>query len=129
MKQNITISLEKDLIKKGKIIASKKETSLNRLLRDFLKRIVEEEEKRGLLKTIPLVEKLRFEVACLYLKEERSNPSIKTFVSFIGKKGRNIWATCTTTWGATPSGRAGTTGGGSSGARRLTGPSPPAQVW
>jgi len=44
MKQNITISLEKDLIKKGKIIASKKETSLNRLLRDFLKRIVEEEE-------------------------------------------------------------------------------------
>ena len=44
MKQNITISLEKDLIKKGKIIASKKETSLNRLLRDFLKRVVEEEE-------------------------------------------------------------------------------------
>jgi len=44
MKQNITISLEKDLIKKGKIIASKKEISLNRLLRDFLKRVVEEEE-------------------------------------------------------------------------------------
>ena len=44
MKQNITISLEKDLIKKGKLIASKKEISLNRLLRDFLKRVVEEEE-------------------------------------------------------------------------------------
>ena len=44
MKQNITISIEKDLIKKGKIIASKKEISLNRLLRDFLKRVVEEEE-------------------------------------------------------------------------------------
>lgn len=44
MKQNITLSLDKDLIKKGKIIASKKETSLNRLLSDFLKQIVEEED-------------------------------------------------------------------------------------
>jgi len=44
MKQNITLSLEKDLIKKGKIIASKKETSLNRLLSDFLKQIIEEED-------------------------------------------------------------------------------------
>ena len=39
MKQNITLSLDKDLIKKGKIIAAKKETSLNRLLSDFLKQI------------------------------------------------------------------------------------------
>ncbi len=54
----------------------------------IVKRIVEDEEKRGLLKTIPLIEKLHFEVACLYLKEERCNPSIKTFISFIGKKGR-----------------------------------------
>jgi hypothetical protein len=44
MKQNITISLDKDLIKKGKIIASKKETSLNRLLSDFLKQIIEKED-------------------------------------------------------------------------------------
>lgn len=44
MKQNITLSLDKDLIKKGKIIASKKETSLNRLLSDFLKQIIEEED-------------------------------------------------------------------------------------
>ncbi len=44
MKQNITLRLDKDLIKKGKIIASKKETSLNRLLSEFLKQIVEEED-------------------------------------------------------------------------------------
>lgn len=44
MKQNVTIRLDKDLIKKGKVIASKRETSLNRLLSDFLKQIVEEED-------------------------------------------------------------------------------------
>ena len=44
MKQNITLSLEKDLIKKGKVIASKRETSLSRLLSDFLKQIINEEE-------------------------------------------------------------------------------------
>ncbi|NCO67893.1 MAG: hypothetical protein COY75_05700 [Nitrospirae bacterium CG_4_10_14_0_8_um_filter_41_23] len=44
MKQNITLSLEKDLIKKGKVIASRKETSLSRLLSDFLKQIINEEE-------------------------------------------------------------------------------------
>ncbi len=44
MKQNITLSLDTDLIKKGKIIASKKETSLNRLLSDFLKQIIDEED-------------------------------------------------------------------------------------
>jgi len=44
MKQNITLRLDKDLLKRGKIIAAKKETSLNRLLSDFLKQIVEEED-------------------------------------------------------------------------------------
>lgn len=44
MKQNITLSLEKDLIKKGKVIASRKEISLSRLLSDFLKQIINEEE-------------------------------------------------------------------------------------
>lgn len=50
MKQNITLSLEKDLIKRGKIIASKKETSLSRLLSDFLKEIINEEERYALAK-------------------------------------------------------------------------------
>jgi hypothetical protein len=44
MKQNITLSLEKDLIKRGKVIASKKETSLSRLLSDFLEKIIIEED-------------------------------------------------------------------------------------
>ena len=44
MKQNITLSIDRDLIKKGKVIASKKETSLNRLLSDFLRQIVEEDD-------------------------------------------------------------------------------------
>jgi hypothetical protein len=44
MKQNITLSLDKDLIKRGKVIASKRDTSLNRLLSDFLKQIVDEED-------------------------------------------------------------------------------------
>jgi DNA-binding transcriptional LysR family regulator len=55
----------------------------------IVKRIVEDEEKRGILKVIPLMEKLRFNVACLYLKEERPNPSIKTFINFIGKRGKD----------------------------------------
>lgn len=44
MKQNITLSLDKNLIKKGRIIASKRETSLNRLLSDFLQQIINQEE-------------------------------------------------------------------------------------
>jgi len=44
MKRNITLSLDKDLIKRGRILAAKKETSLSGLLRDLIKQSVEEEE-------------------------------------------------------------------------------------
>lgn len=50
MKQNITLSLDKELLKKGKVIASKKETSLNRLLSDFLKQVIEDEESYDMSK-------------------------------------------------------------------------------
>ena len=40
MKQNITISLDKDLIHAGKAIAAQKGTSLNRMLRLELERII-----------------------------------------------------------------------------------------
>ncbi len=50
MKQNVTLRLDKDLLKKGKVIASRRETSLNRLLSDFLKQIVEEEDYYELCK-------------------------------------------------------------------------------
>jgi DNA-binding transcriptional LysR family regulator len=56
----------------------------------IVKRIVEEEEKREVIKTVPLMEKIVLEVAFLYLKEERSNPTIKTFVNYIENKGRKI---------------------------------------
>ena len=56
----------------------------------IVKRIVEDEETRGMIETVPLVEKLYLEVAFLYLKEERFNPAIRTFVHFIEHKGRKI---------------------------------------
>ena len=43
-KQNITLSLPKDLLKKAKIIAVKNSTSLSGLLSDYLARITNEEE-------------------------------------------------------------------------------------
>ena len=57
----------------------------------LVKRIVEEEEKRRVLKTVPLIEKPYLEVAFLYLKEERSNPTIKTFVHYIENRGKNLF--------------------------------------
>ena len=56
----------------------------------IVKRTVEDEEKRGIIKTIPLLEKLYLQVAFLYLKEEKSNSAIKTFVNFIENQGRKL---------------------------------------
>jgi DNA-binding transcriptional LysR family regulator len=56
----------------------------------IVKRTVEDEEKRGIIKTIPLLEKLYLQVAFLYLKEEKSSPPIKTFVKFIENQGRKL---------------------------------------
>ena len=56
----------------------------------IVKRIVEDEETRGMIKTVPLVEKLFLEVAFLYLKGERFNPAIRTFVHFIEHKGARL---------------------------------------
>ena len=57
MKQNITLSLEKELIKKGKIVAAKKETSISKMLGELLKEIVDKEDqyeaaKRNALQTL-----------------------------------------------------------------------------
>ena len=41
MKQNITISLDKELIRTGKVIAAQKGTSLNRMLRLELEKIIQ----------------------------------------------------------------------------------------
>jgi hypothetical protein len=57
MKQNITLSIEKDIIKKGKIIAAKKDTSISKMLSEQLKQIIDMEEqyeaaKRSALQTL-----------------------------------------------------------------------------
>ena len=41
MKQNITLSLEKDIIYKARIIAAKRATSVSQMLSDELRRIVD----------------------------------------------------------------------------------------
>ncbi len=56
----------------------------------IVKRIVEDEEKRGVLKNIPLAEKIYLEVGLLYLKGEKFNPTIKTFVHFVEHHGRKL---------------------------------------
>ena len=57
MKQNITLSIEKDIIKKGKVIAAQKDTSISKMLSEQLKQIVDREEqyeaaKRSALQTL-----------------------------------------------------------------------------
>jgi len=56
----------------------------------MVKRTVEDEEKTGLIKTVPLVEKLYFEVAILFLKEVEWNPSVKTFVHYMRNEGKEL---------------------------------------
>jgi predicted transcriptional regulator len=40
MKQNITLSLDKDLIKKAKILAAQRQTSISRMLSEELEKII-----------------------------------------------------------------------------------------
>ena len=44
MKQNITLSIEKDLIRKAKVLAAKKEISISKLLSRELGRILSDED-------------------------------------------------------------------------------------
>ena len=45
MKQNITISLDKELLKKAKILAAQKDMSLTKLLSKELARVVSEDDE------------------------------------------------------------------------------------
>lgn len=56
----------------------------------IIKRLIEDEEEKGTIKTVPLLEKLYLEVAILFLKGERFNPLIKTFVNFVEDKGKDL---------------------------------------
>jgi predicted transcriptional regulator len=44
MKQNITLSLDKEILRKSKILAARKETSISRLLAESIERAVEDAE-------------------------------------------------------------------------------------
>jgi predicted transcriptional regulator len=44
MKQNITLTVDKEIIRKSKVLAAKKDTSVSKLLADSLTRVVENEE-------------------------------------------------------------------------------------
>jgi DNA-binding transcriptional LysR family regulator len=56
----------------------------------IVKRLGEDEERRGMIKMIPLLEKLHLEVAVLYLKEERANPTIKAFIRYMESMKRDF---------------------------------------
>jgi DNA-binding transcriptional LysR family regulator len=56
----------------------------------IVKRLGEDEEKRGMIKMIPLLEKLSLEVVVLYLKGERANPAIKVFIQYMENKRRDF---------------------------------------
>ena len=45
MKQNITLSMDRELLKKGKILASKKDMSVSKMLSELLKLQVEKEDR------------------------------------------------------------------------------------
>jgi DNA-binding transcriptional LysR family regulator len=56
----------------------------------IVKRMGEDEEKRGIIKIIPLLEDLYINGAILYLKEQRANPAVKAFVQYIENEGKNL---------------------------------------
>lgn len=56
----------------------------------IVKRTVEEEERRGIIRVVPLKEKLHFDVAFLCLKKEGANPVIKAFINCIYKGNMKI---------------------------------------
>jgi hypothetical protein len=45
MKQNITLAIEKEIIRKGKLIAAQNDTSISKMLSDQLKEIIDKEEQ------------------------------------------------------------------------------------
>lgn len=45
MKQNITLSIEKDLIKKGKIVAARKDISVSKMMGNLLRDIVDQHDR------------------------------------------------------------------------------------
>jgi predicted proteasome-type protease len=53
-KQNLTVSLEKETIQKAKVLAAKRNTSVTRLLADYVKEMVAEDERYDAARRIAL---------------------------------------------------------------------------
>jgi len=51
MKQNITLSIDQDLIKKVKVMAAQRQTSISGMLSDELRKVIQETEKYQWAKT------------------------------------------------------------------------------
>ena len=45
MKQNITLAIEKEILRKGKLIAAQNDTSISKMLSDKLKLIIDKQEQ------------------------------------------------------------------------------------
>jgi len=45
VKQNVTLSIEKEIIKKGKVIAARKDTSISKMLAGLLNDLVENDDR------------------------------------------------------------------------------------
>lgn len=45
MRQNITLSIEKEILKKAKILAAKRETSISKLLAEQLARVIADDDQ------------------------------------------------------------------------------------
>ena len=75
MKQNVTLSIEKEIIKKGKVVAARRDTSISKMLSDLLKGMVENDDRyeaakrsalQQLKKGIPLGGKITWQREDLY---------------------------------------------------------------
>ena len=55
MKQNITLSINKDLIRKAKILAAQKQTSISGMLSRELQKIIDDSEEYELFKRKALI--------------------------------------------------------------------------
>jgi hypothetical protein len=73
MKQSITLSKEKELLKKAKLMAAKKETSLTKLLTEQLAKMVSEDEQYDLAKkrALAILKKGYHLGGCVIAKREK----------------------------------------------------------
>lgn len=56
MKQNITLALDKEVVRKAKVLAAERSTSVSRLLSDEIERIVGERDRYEKAKVVAIAE-------------------------------------------------------------------------